>query len=490
MISETCSTGIPGLDAILGGGLPRNRLYLIEGTPGVGKTTLALQFLLQGIKEKERVLYVSLSETKSELEGVARSHGWNIEDIEVIDLSAIDRVTGSKSQNTLFHPAEVELNHLSQLLMGEVQRVKPQRLVLDSLSEMRLLAQNALKFRRQILAFKQALASANCTFLMLDDRSAIDSDAQVQSIVHGIISMNSMPIRYGIFRRFLSVTKLRSVPFREGNHDYVIQKGGISVFPRLVAAEHNSKLIKDLFSSNNMELDALLGGGLHGGTSNLLMGPAGSGKSTIASMFAHAAGMRKQHVLYYAFDENVHTLRNRASEMGLAFEPLEEQGLLTVQQTDPASISPGELAHNTLECVRKQKTRVVVLDSLNGYVSAMPQDDFLAQHLHELLSYLNQQGVMTIMIMAQHGLLGHMNAPVDVSYLADSVILTRFFETMGAIKKAVSVIKKRSGIHENTIRELKLAEKCVSLGPPLEEFEGVLTGTPHFRGTMSKILHS
>jgi circadian clock protein KaiC len=473
---SVCATGVPGLDEVLCGGLPRNCLYLVDGNPGVGKTTLALQFLLQGVREGERCLYITLSETRLELDAVARSHGWSLQGIEIIELSAIERSLAGKGQTTMFQAAEVELNQLGKLLLDELDRIRPTRLVLDSLSELRLLAQNPLRYRRQILAFKQRFAERGATAVLLDDRSAVGPDVQVHSIVHGLVTMAMAPLKYGVFRRSLSVTKLRGVEFREGNHDYVIRRGGLTVFPRLVAADYRREFGKTLLSSGNRELDALVGGGLHSGTANLVMGPAGSGKSTLSMLFAHAAAARGQRVAYYAFDESVHILRNRAREMGIDFDPHIAAGCIRLQQIDPAQVPPGELADGIVRAVEHENTRVVVLDSLNGYVNAMPSDDFLYLHLHELLSYLNHQGVLTLMILAQHGLVGAMGGPVDVSYLADTVVLTRFFEARGAVHKAISVIKKRSGAHETTLRELTLTEHGIRLGQPLTELEGVLTG--------------
>jgi circadian clock protein KaiC len=485
--SDKFKTGIAGLDNILGGGLRRNRMYLLEGNPGAGKTTTALQILIDGARRGEKVLYVTLSETKEELDEVATSHGWDLSRLEIIDLSAVEKV--SKGDNTLFHPAEVELNNLAKLIVEKVRVARPTLMVLDSLSEMRMMAQSPLRYRRQILGFKQQFALEGCTVLLLDDKVSLGDDNQVQSIVHGVISLTSAPMRYGVIRRALTITKLRGVHYREGNHDYIIETGGLQVFPRLVAAEHLKKFTKIARSSGNAELDTLLGGGFDRGTSNLLVGPAGSGKSTIASMFAHAAAERGEHVLYYAFDENAATLMQRASEMGISFEPYINGGRLRVEQIDPAEISPGELAHRILTSVQANKTTLVVLDSLNGYVSAMPDEDFLTLHLHELTTYLAHQGVMTIMLMAQHGLVAsQMSTPVDVSYLADTVVLLRFFEALGAVKKAISVIKKRSGSHETTIRELLMTNKGIVLGRPLTEFEGVLSGIPKFKGTADQIL--
>jgi circadian clock protein KaiC len=477
-LKPAISTGVPGLDVVLGGGFPSGALFMVDGNPGVGKTTLATQFLLEGLRRKERCLYITLSETKDELDAVARSHGWSLEGIDIIELSAIERSLAGKSQNTMFQSAEVELAQLSKLLLEEVDRIKPARVVLDSLSELRLLAQSPLRYRRQILAFKQRFAERGATVLLLDDRSAVGIDVQVHSIVHGLVSLSMAPMKYGIFRRSLAVIKMRGVEFMEGNHDYVIKRGGLVVFARLVAAEHHKEFKKALLSSGSKELDALTGGGLHTGTANLFMGPAGSGKSTIAVMFADAAARRGQRVSYYAFDESNHILRDRATEMGLDFEKHIQSGTVRLAQMDPAQIAPGELAHNIVRSVEEDNINVVVLDSLNGYVNAMPNEDYLYLHLHELLTYLNQQGVMTIMILAQHGLVGPMGSPVDVSYLADTVILLRYFEARGAVKKAISVIKKRSGDHEDTLRELALTSKGVVVGPPLTQFEGVLTGVP------------
>jgi circadian clock protein KaiC len=481
-IIQRTATGIAGLDSILGGGLPAERLYLVDGTPGVGKTTMALQFLLEGVRRGERCLYVTLSETKDELDTVADSHGWSLEGIDIIELAHVEQALSAKGQNTLFQPAEVELTNLARLLLSEFDRIRPARMVLDSLSEMRMMAQGALRYRRQILAFKHHFSKRHCTVMLLDDRSSLGQESQVQSIVHGMITMQTMPLKFGVNRRFLNVVKMRGSSFREGHHDYVIKSGGITVFPRLVAADHPVQSLKELFTSGNAELDALVGGGLHSGTGSLFMGPAGSGKSTVASMYAARAAAKGHRILYFAFDESTSILLNRAREIGLDFDGPIASGIMRIQQVDPAEVAPGELANQIVRAVDEEATRMVVLDSLNGYVNAMPQEDFLHLHLHELLSYLNQRDVVTIMILAQHGLIGPMGTPVDVSYLADTVMLMRFFEARGSMKKALSVIKKRSGAHEDTIRELSMTTRGVVVGAPLVDFQGVMTGVPQFLG--------
>lgn len=477
------ATGVGGLDELLFGGLAADRMYLIEGSPGVGKTTLAMQFLREGVRRGERTLYVTLSETRDELEAISESHGWTLDGIDIVELSQVENLFSVRAQNTLFQPPEMELSSLSSLLVAEFDRVRPTRMVLDSLSEMRLMAQSALRYRRQILGFKHHFATGNCTVLLLDDRSASAQDAHVQSIVHGMISMQTVPLKFGINRRFLSIAKMRGSTFREGNHDYVIKPGGLMVFPRLVAAQQDIHPRGDVFTSGDEQLDRLLGGGLHAGTGTLFMGPAGSGKSTIASMYAAQAALRGHRVLYFAFDEIVSTLVKRANELGLGFDRALAEGRLRLRQVDPAEIAPGELANEIIDGVNQHDVRMVVLDSLNGYVNAMPQEDYLHLHLHELLSFLNQKGICSIMVLAQHGLLGgHMGAPVDVSYLADTVLLTRFFEARGAMKKAVSVIKKRSGSHEDTIRELTMSRNRIHVGQTLVDFEGVMTGVPRYLG--------
>jgi circadian clock protein KaiC len=481
-ISGKCGSGVPGLDDVLAGGLPRNCLYLVEGNPGVGKTTLAMQFLMEGERQGEKCLYVTLSETKAELEAVAVSHGWNLEGITIIELSAIERAFGGKAPTTLFQSAEVELTQLTKLLMDEIQRGRPLRVVLDSLSEVRMLAQSPLRYRREVLRLKQQLAELGCTVLLLDDRASQGSDVQVHSIVHGALLLSAAPLKYGMFRRSLAVTKLRGVRFREGNHDYVIEKGGLRVFARLVASEHHTPFKKSAAASGNAQLDVLLGEGLHYGTSNLIIGPAGSGKSTISTLFAHAAAKRGERVNYYIFDETRATLCQRAEDMKINLAPYLQSGMLKIEQVDPAVISPGELAFRIRCAVEEDKVRVVVLDSLNGYITAMPHEEFLHLHLHELLTYLNQQGIMTMMVLAQHGLVGPMGSPIDVSYLADSVIITRFFEALGNIRKAISIIKKRSGPHEAAVRELSMSAGGVVIGPPLSDFQGVLTGVPAYLG--------
>jgi circadian clock protein KaiC len=472
--------GIEGLDDVLGGGLPRHHIYLVQGDPGVGKTTLAMQFLLEGARQGETGLYITLSETKEELEIVAESHGWDLRKIHLFELSSLQDNLKGETESTFFHPSEVELNRTTQTLLDEVERVKPLRLVFDSLSEMRMLAETSLRYRRQILRLKQYFAGHKCTVLFLDDRSADARDLQIESIAHGVLSLHRSSPEYGIARRNLQIQKLRGVKFREGSHDLIITRGGLVIFPRLVAAEHHVKFKRESFPSGIKELDALLGGGLDRGTSNMFMGPPGTGKSTIAIKFAIAAAKRREKVLFFAFDETIGTMKNRVTQLGMDIEPHTKSGMIRVEQIDPAEISPGELAHRIRDAVLKDKTRMVVIDSINGYLNAMPEERYLNLQLHELLAFLNQQGIITIMVLAQQGLVGNMHTTVDLTYLADTVVMLRYFEARGEVKQALSVIKKRSGNHERTIREIKMGKNGIEVCKPLASLQGVLTGTPSF----------
>jgi circadian clock protein KaiC len=474
-----CCTGIEGLDYVLRGGFPRHRLYLVQGNPGVGKTTLALQFLLEGAARGETCLYITLSETKDELIGVAESHHWSLAPLTIFELSAMEQQLAQSAQNTLFHPSDVELTKTTQLLLAEVDRVKPSRVVLDSLSELRLLAESPLRYRRQMLAFKQFFAGRQCTVLMLDDEHASETaDLQVRSIAHGVVTLDKRQADYGVQRRRVTVDKLRGVKFREGSHDYLIETGGIQVFPRLVAAEHHKTFNEGPASSGIKELDQLLGGGLDRGTSNLILGPAGTGKSAIAHQHAIAAAKRGEHSLLFAFDENSKIILRRSGAIGMPLQKYIASGHIKLRQIDPTELSPGEFAHSIKRAVVQDGIRMVVLDSLIGYLQAMGDERFLNLQMHELLTYLSQQGVVTILTVAQHGLVGAMQSPIDVTYLADTVILTRYFETGGELKKAVSVIKKRSGGHEKTIREFAINKQGIWVGEPLVKFRGVLTGVP------------
>jgi len=476
---QLAATGIPGFDDIIGGGLTPNRLYLIEGDPGAGKTTLALQFMLEGVRNKEPVVYVTLSETRGELEGIAQSHGWSLEGIHVHDLLPSQESLLPDAHTRMFHPSEVELSDTTRAILEEVEKRKPKRVVFDSLSELRMLAQNALRYRRQILALKQFFIGRDCTVLMLDDRTAEVNDLQLHSLAHGVVTMEHLAQHYGAERRRMRVLKMRGVRFRGGWHDFMIRRGGLDVFPRLVAAEHHREFPHDPLRSGNPGLDQLLGGGMDRGTSCLLMGPAGSGKSTLSVQYAVAAAQRGEHVAMFVFDESRSTLFKRASGMGLDVKKHYDSGRIRLQQVDPAELSPGEFAHVIRRTVDKYKSRVVVIDSLNGYMNAMPEERFLQIHLHELLTYLGQQGIVTFMVVAQHGMLGaHMQTPVDASYLADTVLLLRFFEAQGKVRRALSVLKKRSGAHEHTLREYKLTSNGVWIGEPLSEFHGVLAGVP------------
>jgi circadian clock protein KaiC len=476
---EKVGTGIAGLDSILNGGFTPNRIYLVEGDPGSGKTTLALQFLLEGRRRNDKGLYVSLSETKEELDGVARSHGWSLAGIDTYELLPSEDALDPDQQSRLFHPSDVELGDTTRAILEQVARSEPQRVVFDSLSEMRLLAQHPLRYRRQVLALKQFFIGRRCTVLLLDDRTSSDHDLQLHSLAHGVISLQHIAQEYGAERRRLRVMKMRGTPFRGGYHDFIIRTGGIDVFPRLVAAEHHRRYAREPVSSGVEALDRLLGGGLDRGTSALLMGPAGSGKSSIAMQFMLAAAERGERSMMFTFDESVATAIGRSEGLGMRVGAHLDAGRIRIQQVDPAELSPGEFMYAIRRAVEQDGLRLVAIDSLNGYLNAMPEERYLTIQLHELLTYLGQQGVITMMNVAQHGLLGAgMQTPVDASYLADAVIVLRYFETAGALRRAVSVVKKRTGAHEETLRELRLTKQGLWIGEPLKEFHGVLSGTP------------
>ncbi len=477
------STGIEGLDDILGGGFTPHRLYLVEGVSGAGKTTLALQFLMEGVRRGESVLYVTLSETLEELRGVAESHGWSLDGITIRELGATEESLRSEDQYTMFHPAEVELSETTKTILADVERIKPARAVFDSLSELRLLAGNPLRYRRQILALKQFFNGRNCTVLLLDDMSGVTPDLQVQSIAHGVVRIEQLFPEYGKERRRLMVLKYRGARFRGGYHDYAIRRGGIDVFPRLIAAEHRAAPLAEKLASGVGEVDKLLGGGIERGTSTLIVGAAGTGKSSLAAQFAAAAAERGERASLFVFDESTNTLLRRTDGLNINLRKPFEEGRITIQQVDPAELSPGEFAHVIRRAVDQHQASVVVIDSLNGYLNAMPEERFLIIQLHELLTYLGQEGVATIMIGAHQGLIGsNMASPVDASYLADAVILLRYFEARGAVHQAISVVKKRGGVHERTIREFGMASGRITVGEPLTEFRGVLTGVPIYDG--------
>jgi circadian clock protein KaiC len=474
------STGCAGLDDILGGGLTRNHLYLIEGDPGTGKTTLALQFLLAGVAAGEQGIYITLSESPKELTEVAESHNWSLDGISLLEMAPHNSGTIAEDEYTVFHPSDVELGDTVKSVLERVEAHNPTRVVFDSLSELRMLARESLRYRRQILALKRYFAGKDTTVLLLDDRTAEGNDLQLQSIAHGVIMLHSLERDFGAKRRRLEVRKMRGSRFREGFHDYTIEKGGVQVYPRLVAAEHRPSVELSSVQSGIKELDDLLYGGIDFGTSTLLIGPAGSGKSTIALQYAYAAALRGQHAAVFTFDETLQTLFRRCETLGMNLTEQVGQGKLMVEQVDPAELSPGEFVTRVRGCVTRKDTRVVVIDSLNGFLNAMPGEASLILQLHEMLSFLSQQGVATIMTMAQHGMLGSaMMSPVDVSYIADSVLLFRYYEAQGAIHKALSVVKKRSGGHESSIRELSFSSRGITVGKPLKEFHGVLTGVPN-----------
>lgn len=480
---DVAATGIAGLDDVLRGGLTPHRLYLVEGLPGSGKTTVALQFLLEGVRRGEPVLYVTLSETEEELRGVAASHGWSLDGVTIRELSASEGSLKPDEQYTMFHPSEVELSETMRTVLAEAETLRPARVVFDSLAELRLLAGNSLRYRRQILALKHFFVTRDCTVLLLDDSINRDhDDSQVRSVAHGVVRLEQLYPEYGAERRRMTVVKFRGVRFRGGYHDYLIRRGGLEVFPRLVAAEHALPTVAGQLSSGIPEFDQQLGGGLERGSSTLVVGAPGSGKSSLVAHFVHRAVADGHAAAMFVFDESVQTLVARSRGLGIDLQPFVDNGKLLMQQVDPAELSPGEFVHRIRRLVEQQGVSVVVIDSLNGYLNAMPDERYLTIHLHELLMYLGQLSVTTLMVGAHQGMIGgQMTATVDASYLADTVILLRFFESKGEVRRAISVVKKRSGPHERTIRELSLASERMSVGAPLADYHGVMTGVPSRR---------
>ena len=479
--SDRVSTGIEGLDYILKGGLPRDRLYLLQGNPGTGKTTMALQFLLDGEAKGETSLYITLSESFNELIAVGKSHDWNLSAINIYDLTVSSDTLFDDSRYTVFHPSEVEMSETIKAILSEVERLNPTRIIVDSLSEIRMLASDALRFRRQILALKHYFIGRKCTIILLDDLTVQTSQRQLESIAHGVISLEYVPTEYGKQRHRLRVVKMRGVNFQSGAHDFNIETGGIVVFPRLDSPEAKPPTPTGTIKSSLDDLEQLLGG-LDYGTSTILTGPAGIGKSTMAITYVHNAAVNGIKSAVYLFDESVETLYKRTSALGLDVQKYVDAGTISVRQIKLAELTPGELAYMVSREVEKNNVRVVVIDSVNGYLMATPQERFLTMQFHELLGYLNSKGVVSILVVGQYGLSGNMQSPIDMSYLADTVVLLRYFEAGGEVRQAISVLKKRTGKHERTIREFRIDEGGIRIGQPLSDFHGVLSGVPVYHG--------
>jgi circadian clock protein KaiC len=485
---EVVDTGVAGLDDVTNGGLARGRVFLLEGSPGTGKTTLAMQFLIAGTARGEKVLYITLSETEGELRASAHSHGWSLAGVEIYELVPPENILDEEQQQSLLYSSDLELGETTKRIFEAFERVKPDRVVLDSLSEIRLLAQSSLRYRRQILALKHYFAGRGATVLMLDDLTTDINDKTVHSVAHGVIALEDLPRDYGPERRQLRVVKFRGRRFRGGYHDYAIMTGGVRIFPRLISSEHKADFARDPIKSASAEFNALLGGGIERGSSALILGPAGTGKSFLTLSFVTAAVERGEAAAMFVFDEELGLLIDRAKGLGIDLQAMADTGLLTIDQVDAAELSPGELSTRVRERIEGNDVRVVVIDSLNGYQASMPEENSLVLHMHELLQYLHRQGVAAFLTIAQHGLVGDMEAPVDVTYLADTVILLRYFEAFGRVRRAVSVVKKRTGVHEDTIREFRIGKRGLTVGEPLTAFQGVLRGVPTMRGDGAELL--
>ncbi|MET3665022.1 circadian clock protein KaiC [Caulobacter sp. 1776] len=468
--------------------MERDRVYLLEGAPGTGKTTAAMSFLIEGARLGETGLYITLSETELELRGTARSHNWSLDGVDIFELVPPESLLDEQQQQSLLYSSDLELGETTRMIFEAVEAKKPRRVVIDSLSEIRLLAQSSLRYRRQVLALKHYFAKHGATVLLLDDLTTDINDKTVHSVAHGVIQLQELAPEYGAERRRVRIIKYRGRQFRGGYHDFTIKTGGLEVYPRIVASEHRTAFDRSCVSSGVPELDALLGGGIERGSSALILGPAGTGKSLFSISFAAAAVARGERAALFIFDEELGLLYDRMNKLGIDLQAMQNDGNLVIEQIDAAELSPGEFATRVRRCVNEQRIKTVVIDSLNGYQAAMPQEQFLVLHIHELLQYLNRQGASTFLTVAQHGLVGEMKAPVDVTYLADTVILLRYFEALGDVRRAVSVIKKRSGEHEKTIREFNIGPSGLTLGDPLKGFQGILRGVPNFVGHGSGLL--
>lgn len=469
---ELAPTGIPGLDEVLRGGLPRHQMYFIQGDPGAGKTTLSFQFLLEGVRRGEKTLYVTLSASRRDLERVARSHGWDLSGVDIYEHFR----TSTGTETTIFRPSEVELAKTVTAILDAVDARQPDRLVIDSLGEIRLLSESALRYRKQLLMLKEFFRERSITGLVLDERTMAARESEVQGLAEGVIVLSVCAPTYGNTKRTLEVVKMRGVAFRGGYHDFTIERGGLIVYPRLTAGEYHDSRSEGVLSSGIAEIDALVGGGLERASTTMIMGPAGVGKSSLALQFVTAAAAAGERVAFFIFEEHRSVFLKRAASLGFNLRELIDSGRLMVQQIDPAEMSAGEFAFAVRSAVEKEASSIIVIDSLNGYVNAMPEERFLTLHLHELLSYLTGAGVTTILIVSQHGALGHVSSPVDVSYLADAVILLRYYETRGAFGRAISMLKKRTSAHEQTVRDYRLTSSGVRVGAVLQEFRGILSG--------------